>query len=356
MPFTRPTLSELNSQMRADVEADIPGAEAGLRRSFLSVITRALAGIVHQLFDFQSWISRQPLPDTADEEILDRWADIWDVIRRPAIAATGNVTFTGTNGSIIPAGTTLQRSDGAEYTTSAEVTIASGTATAAVTAAEAGSAGNADAAVALSFASPVSGVSSAAAVSAGGLTQGAEAETDTSLRARVIARIQQPPHGGAKFDYLEWVLDQELHGIEVTNGWIEPLGMGLGTVIVRFMMYDTYADGIPQSADVAAVQAAIDLVRPVTADVTVAAPVALTVNFEISGLSPSTSAVQAAIEAELADLFRREAEPGGTILISHIREAISIAAGESDHVLVSPAANVEADTGEIPVVGSFTWS
>ena len=61
-------------------------------------------------------------------------------------------------------------------------------------------------------------------------------------------------------------------------------------------------------------------------------------------------------EAELRDLIRREAEPSGTLLISHIREAISVAAGERDHVLVTPAANVECDIGEVPTFGDITWS
>jgi uncharacterized phage protein gp47/JayE len=312
--------------------------------------------LLHTAFDFLTWISRQPLPDTADEEILERWSAIWGVTRRPAVAATGNVTLTGTNGSVIPAATVLQRTDGAEFATASEVTVASGSATVAVTAAVAGSAGNTEAAVSVSLVSPVSGVDSSGVVAAGGLTLGAETETDASLRARVIARIQQPPHGGASFDYLAWALDQDAHEIEVTNAWVYPLELGLGTVTVRFMMYDTYADGIPQSADVTAVQTLIDSVRPVCSAVTVAAPVAQVTDFEISGLFPSTAAVKAAIEAELQDLFRREAEPGGTVLISHIREAISIAAGESDHALVTPSANVTTSTGNIATVGSFTWS
>ena len=58
----------------------------------------------------------------------------------------------------------------------------------------------------------------------------------------------------------------------------------------------------------------------------------------------------------MRDLIRREAEPGGVLLITHIQEAISIAAGEYDHELVAPAANVVSDIGEISTFGSMTWS
>ncbi|WP_343122999.1 baseplate J/gp47 family protein, partial [Xanthomonas sp. MUS 060] len=81
----------------------------------------------------------------------------------------------------------------------------------------------------------------------------------------------------------------------------------------------------------------IDTVRPVTAHVTVYAPLAVPINFAIAGLSPNTLAVQQAIVAELADLLAREGQPGGTILLSHMRSAISSAAQEWDYVLLTPA-------------------
>ncbi|RYE88861.1 MAG: baseplate J protein, partial [Oxalobacteraceae bacterium] len=58
---------------------------------------------------------------------------------------------------------------------------------------------------------------------------------------------------------------------------------------------------------------------------------------------------------ELRDLLVREAAPGKTLLLSHIREAVSTAAGETDHVLVSPAANVVPPTGHMPTFGSIAW-
>ena len=100
---------------------------------------------------------------------------------------------------------------------------------------------------------------------------------------------------------------------------------------------------------------AAQTLRPVTAQETVAAPVADPLDFAIA-LTPDTAEVRAAVEAELRDLIAREAEPGGTILISHIREAISIAAGETDHVLASPAGNVTAAAGAIVTMGAVTWS
>lgn len=352
MPYQRPTLTDLIDLSETDIEARLPGADARMRRSNLNVLARVLAGGEHGLYGFIDWASKQILPDTAEAEVLDRHANVWGVIRTAASFASGNVTFAGTDGVVIPAATKLKRSDGSEYTTSSEVTIASGAATAVVTADTQGSAGNADAAGAISLISPIAGVTTQATVAAGGLTGGADAETDASLRARVLTRIQQPPHGGAGFDYVTWALEQP----GVTRAWVYPQELGLGTVSVRFMMDDTYVDGIPLAADVTALQTAIDLVRPVTADVTVVAPVAVPLNITTLSLTPSSSTVQAAVEAEIADLILRAAEPGTTIKISHIREAVSIAAGETDHALTDPSADITHTTGQIAVVGTYPWS
>jgi uncharacterized phage protein gp47/JayE len=78
-------------------------------------------------------------------------------------------------------------------------------------------------------------------------------------------------------------------------------------------------------------------------------------NFTIQGLVPATFTVQAAVQAELADLLLREAVPGGIILLSHIRAAISAAAGETDYVLIAPLVNVTNSTGNMSTMGSITW-
>jgi len=165
-----------------------------------------------------------------------------------------------------------------------------------------------------------------------------------------LKRIRQPPHGGAAADYELWAL--EVPG--VTRVWVYPLQMGAGTVTVLFVC-DGEADIIPTPAKVAEVQAYIDARCPVTAEVFVAAPVADPLNMAAK-LSPNTAAVKAAVRAEVADLIVRDAKPGGTILISRLREAVSIAAGESDNAITSPTVDVTYATGHMAVPGTITFS
>lgn len=350
MPFNRPTLAELIERASADIESRLPGTDPRLRRANVQVLARMHAGALHGLYGYLDWIARQILPDTSDAEILQRQADIWSITRKPAAAAKGNVGFTGTDASVIPAATVLQRSDGVRFTTDAEGTIAAGVATVAVTAEEGGAAGDTAASSTLTLVSPVSGIDSAATVAAGGLTGGVDIESDDDLRARLLLRLQQPPQGGAEQDYIAWAL--EVAG--VSRVWVYPEELGPGTVTVRFMRDDDTGSAIPDAAEVLAVQDYIDARRPVTADVHVLAPVAVPLDFTIA-VTPNTQAVKDAVAAELADLLLRDAEPGGTIRLSRLHEAISLAEAEEDHVLTSPAADVTHTTGQLATLGTITW-
>lgn len=347
MSFTRPTLAELVNRTRNDTLSRLSVDEA-LRRADAEVYARVFSGVAHGLYGFIDWVSNQILPDTADLDILERFGSIWGVDRKPAAVAIGSVTFTVESGAVITAGTLLQALDGQQYVTTADAVVAAPSATAPVEALVAGEAGNRPAGENMTLVSPVVGVQSAALASE--MSGGADIESEEDLRARVIARIQQPPQGGCAYDYKAWAL--EIEG--VTRAWVYPQELGIGTVTVRFVRDDDVSP-IPDSTEVAAVQAHIDALRPVTAQVTVVAPSAVPLNFQIQGLLPSNATVQAAVAAELADLLRRESEPGGTILLSHIRAAISAAADETDYVLVSPAANVSNTIGNMSTMGSITW-
>lgn len=281
--------------------------------------------------------------------MLERHANWWGITRVAASAATGSVTVTGSG--TVPAGTVLQRADGIEYSVDSE-TVISSSGSVAVTCSTPGANGNAISGTNLSFVSPIGGLDSTA--TAGDLTTGADVETDDALRARLRERVQQPPHGGALHDYIAWA--KEVAG--VTRVWPKANWLGAGTVGV-FFVRDNDVSIIPDAAEVQAVQDYIDTVRPVTADVTVIAPIEASQDMTIS-ISPNDSTTQAAIEAELSDLFSRESnvEDGngsGTILISHIREAVSIAASENDHAMVSPTADITLSIGEIATLGTITF-
>lgn len=350
MPLERPTLTELHERIKADLRSHLPGADTELRRGNIQVLSKVHAGATHTLHGFLQRMSLQVMADTAEAEYLERHTAIWGITRKPASKAAGQLEATGVTGSVIPAGTEWERADGARFATDAEATITEGAASLSITASAAGADGDTVEGSQLTLVGYVPGLDQVAEVAESGLSGGADEEADDSLRQRLLTRIQEPPHGGAQTDYEAWAL--EVPG--VTRAYVYPNRTGAGTVGVTVLTDDADGGPIPSSTVIETVREYIDERRPVTADVTVFACSASPVAFDIR-LTPDTATVRAAVQAEIEDLFRRESEPEGTLLISHIREAISIAAGEADHTLNSPSADIEAGAGELLTVGTIAW-
>lgn len=346
MSLARPSLTALNVRVRVDFDTRLEGADSRLRRNSIDVFAGAHAATADGLHSDIASRARF-FPATDAPEANARWASLKGVIRKAAVAATATATLTGTDGLTAEAGTILVRRDGLTYRITADATIAAGTAEAAIVAVDGGVATSIEIGQELTFQSPVAGISATALVSAAGLGEDEESEADFCGRIEEVLRA--PAAGGKEDDYVRWA--KEVAG--VTRAWVEANWDGLGTVRVSFVM-DGREDIIPEAGDVAAVDAVIQAVRPVTADVTVIALTPDPLAFTITPV-PDTPAVRAAIAAELRDLISREAEPGGTILLSHIREAISIAAGETDYVMAAPTASVTTASGHISTMGAITW-
>ena len=344
MPFETPSLPVLIKRTQSDLASD------SLRQSDAQVLARTLSGAAFGLYGYLDWIAEQILPDTADESTLERIAALrLNQARKAAVAASGTVSFTAAAGAVLDVDTVLQSSDGRSFKVTAAGTTHAGLNTATVQAIDAGTLGNADAGLSLIAVQPLQGIGSTFTVLAPGLTGGVARETLESLRARVIRSYRVIPQGGSAQDYETWSL--EVPGI--TRAWCRGNYLGPGTVGV-FVMRDDDPQPIPNAAQLAQVQAHIEPLRPVTADVYVLAPVMKPVVYQLR-LTPDTSAVRAAVEAQLRDLHNREAGLGDSLLLTHIAEAISTATGETDHKLTSPLADVTAATNQLLVFGGITW-
>ncbi len=344
MPFETPTLPVLVSRTQSDLASD------ALRRSDALVLSRTLAGTAYGLYGYLDWIAEQILPDTADEQTLERIANLrLSQPRKAAQPAKGSASFTAAAGRVVDVDTLMQASDGRTYRVTEGVTTVAGTNTAKLEAVDAGTLGNIDAGSVLTLIQPVEGLVSTFTVLAPGLQGGIAQESIESLRARVVRSYRVIPHGGSKDDYETWAL--EVPG--VTRAWCRRNFMGPGTVGL-FIMRDGDANPLPSPAQLAEVKEYIEPLRPVTAELYVLAPVRVSVVYQVR-LTPDTSAVRAAVEVQLQDLHNREAGLGDTLLISHLREAISSATGETDHELLAPVADVPAASNQLLTFGGCLW-
>ena len=343
MALTRPTRAELVTKLQAAIQSRLTADQ--LRRSDARVYARAFAGTADALYSLVAYKHRQQFVFSCDSEYLDRHGSLYGIYRYGATKATTEITFDVSSGGSVPAGSIVQTEGGVRYITTEDDVDG----VAAAEADLAGAAGNTEAGTVVQLVSPIAGVDTEAVLSAPA-EGGTDVESDAHYRNRVLLKMRETPMGGAASDYKIWA--EEVPG--VTRVWVSGQEEGAGTVTVRFVCDDA-DEIIPDATMIAKVQAHIDEVRPVTAVAYVRAPVAMTVDLVFADVSPDTDLVRAQIESELRALFAREAAPGVMLPISHIRAAISGAAGETDYTLVSPADDIVPGVGNIPVLGSITW-
>lgn len=353
MPFERQTLPQTVAEVEAGLASRLPGADTRLRRAVLSVLARVVGGVAYGLDAFIAYKAKQIFPMTADKDHLPRLARPWRIFQKHAEAATGKASMPGLDGKVFPAGEVMQRADGVQYQSMAEAEAVNGAALVPVECLTPGKEGNAAAGTTLTLVQPVEDFEFSGTVAEGGITAGVAVEDVEDMRGRLITRWQEPPQGGAVTDWKAWAL--EVPG--VTRAWAYARWMGLGTVGVLFTT-DNAESPIPDETMVQRVQDYLtDPERkPITAEVFVVAPTAKPIDVEIQDLTPTTEAVKQAIRDELTDLLRRQGEPGRVVLVSHVREAISTAVGEYDHVLIAPLGNVYPKKHELPVLGEVMFS
>lgn len=364
MPLNIPSRQDLQTQILADINARVPGADTSLRRSVLRIMAYVWAGSLWLVYRFIAWLAKQLFVDSAEGAYLYRRLAPYGITPEGATYAAGNVILTGTVDFDIPPGTQLQNSDNSiQYATQADATVGDdGTVTVAIVALVAGSAGNAVAGAPLTLSTAIAGIQPTGNVDGNGLTGGTDVETDADLRIRGAQRIQQPPQGGAPTDYVAWA--KQVPG--VTRVWVYPRNRGLGTVDVLFVM-DGRTNNIPLTADIDAVQAVFDVKAPVTADAEAFAPTPDTLTIAIANLNPNNSAMQAAITAQLDALALTVAaggatvgdgvsasNPGGTLELQQIIGAIRNAA-PTGFDLTTPSADVTYATGHIPGAWTVTF-
>lgn len=386
MPYPRPTLSDLKAQVAQDIASGLPGADPLLRFSNLNIIAKIQANLANGHYGYLDWISLQTNPFTATDEFLEAWAALKNVFREPATQATGSVTFSGTNGTVISAGQSLVRGDGVTYTVTAGGTVTGGTVTVPAQADAdpsglTGAFGNCDAGTVLTLGTTIAGINSSGAA-ATPFTGGADLETDTSLRSRMLAAYQSSPKIGTAIDYINWA--REVPG--VTRAWVIRNGAGSGTVVVYTMLdsVESAHGGFPQGTDgvatgewrdVAAtgdqllVANHIFALQPVTALVFSVAPIAHPHNFTISGLAGSSTGTRNAIAAAITEVFLREGAPGGaiksdgtqggTVLLEDINAAIAAVPLTSGFVITvidgGAPGNIVEPTGNLPTLGTVTY-
>lgn len=348
MSFDRPELTTLRQRVSADIERH--GDETASKRGDTYYpLAQAVAGVAHGLHGHLQYNVDQIFDDTADDENLLRRAAEVSILRIQATRASGTATITGTEAAIIPAETLLQDDDQTIYRVTEQAVIAAGIATLQLKSLDVGTDQNQDVGTTLRLINSVLDIDTTATVVE--ITGGADIESIDRVRERLADRRKNPPMGGNDWDYIAWA--KAAH-VDITRAWCYSNTPYIGAVTVRFVT-DNLATPIPTQAHIDAVQSYTDIARPSgMRGFTVAALTGKALDITVTKLVPNNATTQAAITAELKDLISREGEPGGTLLLSQINEAMSIATGETDHA-IDLVADFTCAAGEFPELGVLTW-
>ena len=267
---TIPAIAEMRSRIIADIESELSQTTPALFKAWNRVIAGAVAGVIILLYQAALWVYRQIFPETADYAALILLGKLVNL--SPTIANKAIITADvyGTPGESVPVGTSVFASEtGIVYVVTTGGTIAGGLVNCTLTAQTYGDIGNIEDGAELSIVTPNPNLTGVAIVT-GTTTEGDDAETEASFRARVISRYKKRLTGGSPGDY-------ELWGLEAPHFiWISPVA---GTVPGSVWVYgevDNQTDGIPTSAQLLTLKdyltvdpgTGLEYRRPIGADIT----------------------------------------------------------------------------------------
>ncbi len=346
MAFSVPTYQQIRDRVLADIEAKL-GAEGYTSGPVEYAIGAAVAGASYLLHVAIARVARNKVPTLADDITIRLWAAFFGVPPKPATKNIGSAVFPATIGTSILAGTILRLRNGVEFVVDATANYTAaygGSIEVTFTAVLAGAAGRSAEDTPIFLGSPVAGVTTQGNVPAG-ISGGADAESTTSVLERLLERLRNPPKGGTVADWISWA--KATPGVNVANAFVmanippEQNGLGPSSVLVLFTV--TGDNPIPLAGDVTLVDTYIEQFAPADLlDSAARAPTPQPMNPTIKLAPYPDLTVQAAVTASLRAMLATDATPGGTVLLSRINEAISIAAGETNHLVVSPVADVAA--------------
>lgn len=370
--FKRDEYSVIHDRVRSDLVSEVEGADSVADQGPLAGVSFLISRSEFDLQSHLSYVARSAMPLFAVGLGLDDWGAVFGIPRIGELRASGSVVISGAEGSSIDDKSTFKSKSGSLYRVVGSFEIIAGASEVDVISNEPGELGNLPVGAELRLVSPVPGLNSVSLAGPNGIRGGVDREEDgrpgvlEHYRGRVVERIQHPPAGGNKYDYIRWA--QSVPG--VTKAWCFPEGMGPGTVVILFMMDKLRADfeGVPQGDDGPLysgdlkdvydyVTGGFDRTNATTgANVFIFKPPRRKINITISGLLPLNLTVKQAIEKELADLMLRKREPGINFSLSWIREAISVSVGERRHKLLSPSDDIQLGTYEIPALGDISYA
>ena len=204
-----PTVASLLAEFKANYEAALNQKIPPLARGFIPVLTKINAIQIASLYKFGADSIRQALALTATGDDQSRIASNYGVVPKTAQAAIMDLGVTGTSGTPLPSGTEYY-SDASRvvYRTVENVVLSAGTTTVSIKANITGTLATLSVTDTLSLVKNITGVDNDGSILAV-TTEGRDAETEASLRRRLLVEIRTVGGGSNSVDYQRWAEEPE---------------------------------------------------------------------------------------------------------------------------------------------------
>lgn len=330
MSLALPTTQEIADQIVAQVEAQISQTIPLLPKAFTRVLAKVLAGVVAILYRHIGFWALQKFVQHASYRPctiggrtfvpLIEWGRLFGV-GDPTAATRPEHTITvqvlTQTGEIEQGRVLLHEATGTIHEVLAPVQLDAASVTVRIRCVGdqnngdgSGSLGNLSNGEELTFANPLAQIKSVATVASQEVT-GADQQSESVYRSRVVRRVQRPPQGGAYADYQQW--GEEVAGI--LNVYPYTGLPGDVDLFVEAVATAESPDGIPTQAQLDAVGASVQFDkeglpsrRPANAAVNILPITRSAWDYIISGLDPDTPELRAQIEDGI-DEHLRSREP-----------------------------------------------
>lgn len=246
---------------------------------------QVIGGTLSGVYQDQKKISNDAFPQSGRHEALQSFLAMYftgtQAVFQPSTPSQGPVQFSGTIGTVLPAGTQfLYQPNGNVYQAIDNYTVGGGgTGIAIVRSVSVGQSQNLLQGASLTLSSPPAGINATATVFGDDLKDGRDPETDAQAADRILTRLRTPLAGGKVSDYILFALAAD-PSVVTANVIRFPNGFGTvevvitaGTTDIDFALDNNQPVVLTPSDElVAEVQAFIETQKPVTDCVFVAGP------------------------------------------------------------------------------------
>ena len=280
---------------------------------------------------------------------IDLAAEQYGKYRKPGAIAHAEVTFTGADGVLIPAGKVFLTADNLQYTLDSAVLISGGAGHGPLTAADIGTEYNVPAGAIYRQLVNLSGITDIQSNAAEG---GTDRETDAALFRRYDKYRKRPPTSGNEAQYESWA--EEVDGVGAAK--VFSLWAGRGTV--KVIIVGQHCEPV-DSTIVAKTVAHIESERPIGADVTVVSAAGYAIDVDAQAVldtSTDAAAVTTAFKNAVAAYLESIAFREYTVVYTRIGKILMDIPGVIDYVQLTvngDVVNITIGPDEVPITGDI---